>query len=261
MSLLNEVLRNTSLATAPEAVGLLLLILLLLIVYALRARAGQPIPLRPLGAYEALKEVMGQAVEMGRSVHVSAGLAGLGQATTAETLAGLAVLEYLADQPTVGYVSPVATTADATLLPAAQDALRRGHWLRGYQEKYQAGRGRFVAPGPAPYAAGVAGLLERENLAANVMVGAFGDEFLLMSEPANRKGLLQIGGAANPQALPFVWVSVDHPLIGEEIFAAGAYLSGRPAHLGSPKAHDWVRLLIIAVILVTVFLKTMGFGG
>jgi hypothetical protein len=88
-------------------------------------------------------------------------------------------------------------------------------------------------------------------------VGAFGDEFPLMAETGAQHGLIQAGGTANPQALPFVLTSVSHPLIGEEIYAAGAYLSERRSHIASLLAQDTVRALIVAGTILLVLLRTL----
>ncbi len=149
------------------------------------------------------------------------------------------------------------TLADPTLLPAAQDAVRRGYERHGDPAHYDPDRIRWIAPTPSAYAAGVAGILDRETLGANVMIGGFGDEFLLMSENGARRGLIQIGGASSPEVLPFVEASVDTPLWGEEIYAGGAYLARIPDHQASLVAQDWLRTAVIAAIVMGVLISTL----
>jgi hypothetical protein len=258
-ALIADLLYNTRMGTQEEIMLVLLLIFLpLLFFFTFRARAGHPGTLRPIPGYALLKKLLGRALETGQSLHLSMGTAGVGKPATAETLAGLMVLEYLVKQPAVGHVSPLVTVADPTLLPVAQDVMRHAYQARGTPEKHDPTHVRFIAPQPMAYAAGVMGLLEGENLAANVMIGSFGDEFLLMGEPGARKGLTQVGGAVDPQALPFIFASTDHALLGEEIFAAGAYLSDRAAHIGSLRAQDWIRWLLVAAIICGVVWKTLG---
>jgi hypothetical protein len=107
------------------------------------------------------------------------------------------------------------------------------------------------------YAAGVTGLIEREPLAANVMVGSFGDEYLLMGETGARRGLRQIVGTADPRILPQVYASADETLIGEEMFAGGAYTARLPIQIGSLFTEDWARWALIAAILIVVVLKIL----
>jgi hypothetical protein len=94
-------------------------------------------------------------------------------------------------------------------------------------------------------------------LTANVMVGSFGDEYLLMGEAGARQGVHQIVGAADPSTLPFVYASADEALLGEEMFAGGAYTRRLPIQIGSLLTEDWARWAIAAAILVLAILKIL----
>lgn len=241
-------------------------------------KRGLPFSLRPIASYEALKRILAQAAEAGQPVHLSIGIAGIGDRHTADTAAGLTVLDYIADRAAVSASPPIITLAHPTALPVAQDILRRAYLRHGYPEEYDPARVRFVAPDPNlytgisanpavyastpndafAYAAGTMQLLNQQKLTANVMVGSFGDEFLLLGETGAQRNLNQIGGTSAVGALPFVYTSVANPLIGEEIYAAGAYLSNRPGHVSSLIAQDIMRWLIVGAVLGGVVLKTIG---
>jgi hypothetical protein len=169
----------------------------------------------------------------------------------------LTTLEHVADRGAVGDVPPIVTVADPTLLPLAQDVLRRAYARRGRAERYGPSQVRLFAPDPIAYAAGVMDVLEHEDLAGNVLVGAFGEEYLLMGETAAKKGLSQIAGSADPQTLPFIFTTSDENLVGEEIYAASAYLYSLPEHIGILLAQDWMRALIALIILIGVILKSL----
>ncbi len=242
--------------------GLMLAVLLvftaLFLLFAWLARRGITVPLRPIQAYEALRGMLGRALETGRSLHISMGTAGLGRRSTAETIAGLTILEHLAEHTGYSYVSPFVTVSDPTLLPAAQDVVRRGHEQHGPLQSVDLGRVRYISSDPVAYASGVAEILMHENLAGNIMVGAFGHEFLLMGEVGGFQGLEQVGGAVAPETLSLAVPSTDHTLLGEEIFAAGAYLARRMGHLGSLRAQDWLRWGIALIIIGGVVGRTLG---
>ena len=51
--------------------------------------------------------------------------------------------------------------------------------------------------------------------------------------------------------LPFFVCSCDYTLIGEEFYAASAYLSRESMLLGSVKGQDWVKSLVIGWLVVT----------
>ncbi len=243
----------------PVAVLLVIILAALLVYFLYWAHLSRDMPLRPIAAYDALKQLLARAAETGQPVHISIGTAGVGQASTTETTAGLYTLEFLADRAAVSAIPPVVTVSEPTALPLAQDHLRRAYQRQGYPEEYDPRQVHLVAPpvqgSAVAYAAGVMDVLAHERVMANVMVGTFGDEFLLMSETGAQKGLLQVGGTNDPQVLPFVYTSISRPLLGEEIYAAGAYLGARRTHMGSLMAQDTMRgLLVIAVVLFVLSL-------
>jgi len=242
-----------------EQIGLVLLLLLLpaLFFLASRVRAGKAGDLRPLPGIEELPGSVGRSAETGQPLHVSVGVDGIAGSATAETWAGLAILDELANEAAACDMPLIVTVADPTVLPVAQDILRRAYLRNGNPEGYEPTQVRFVAPFPLAYAAGVAGVLEREPLTANIMVGSFGDEYLLMGEIGARHGLRQIGGTANPRALPFVYATADEALLGEEIFAGSAYLGRGPIQVASQLAEDWARWAILALILGLVILRIL----
>jgi hypothetical protein len=239
-----------------EEIGLVLLLLMLPILFFLasRVRAGKTGELRPLPGMDELPGSVGRSAETGQPLHVSVGVAGVGGSATAETWAGLTLLSQLADEAAACDTPFIVTVADATVLPIAQDILRRAYTRHGNPEGYDPTQVRFVAPNSMAYAAGVMGLLEREPLTANVMFGSFGDEYLLMGETGARQGVRQVVGAADPHTLPFVYASADETLMGEEMFAGGAYTRGQPIQIGSLFAEDWARWAVVgAIILIAVF--------
>jgi hypothetical protein len=240
------------------ALAFVLVTMALIGFFTMRAREGHRPLLRPIAAYEALRDVVvAEAAEAGRTIHVSPGLGSVADERVVESLAGVVVLEYVAGKAAASGARLMVTVANPTLLPVAQRALRRACEQVSAAKSTASIEARFIAPGPAEYAAGVLDVLEHERVSANVMIGTFGDEYLLMGETAARQGHDQIAGTASLEALPFMYVSADKTLIGEEIFASGAYLAPTPSRLGSLLAQDWMRGLIILGILVGVVLNSL----
>ena len=100
----------------------------------------------------------------------------------------------------------------------------------------------------------------RERPATNIMMGAFYAESLLLAETGNAAGSIQIAGTARPEQLPFFIAACDYTLMGEELFAASAYLSHEPLMLGGLKGQDLVKVVIILFIIIGVILVTFGVG-
>ncbi len=210
---------------------------------------GKP-SLRPVPALDFLKGVFQKAIESGKPLHISPGTGSIGEKDTAETMAGLSVLEYAQKQGSRYGVPLISSFSHPAPMLSAYD-FRRKSGATG-------GRMYFIAPEKGVYAAGAAEVLKNERPILNLAIGPFGYEFLLLSEMASSQGIDQVAGSIDPAVLPFVYSSTEHSLIGEEVFAAGAYLSGEPQALAGVIAQDVMRFILIVGITVGVILKTVG---
>lgn len=229
---------------------LLLIFLGLILFFVVRVRAGHQPQLRQIDGFEALQGFTSKAIEAGRPLHLSLGVGSMANQSTADSLAGLSVLNYLAEQARVTGGHPTVSMADPTVMLFAQNAVKAAHSDDAQQIEAAYRHIRWIAPQPAAYAAGVMSLLGIENAEANVMIGNFGDEYLLMGETTARQNIPQVGGASTPETLPFVYATAQkNALLGEEIYAAGAYLQKLPAHLASLLAQDTMRWLVALTIL------------
>jgi Domain of unknown function (DUF6754) len=240
----------------------ILLVLLLTFVVALllgrqRIRQGAVPVLRPIAGFNFLRGAMQRAIETGRTVHVALGMGGAHTNSLADSLAGLEVLQSLSERSAAVGVSPIVTVADATLLPMAQDVVRHSGEGGIGGTRRPAPDVRWLSSEPAAYAAGVMRILGAERVEANVMVGAFGGEYLLMGEAADRHRCQHVGGVSDPTVLPLVYATAQHVLVGEDMYAAGAYLARKPWHLASLWAQDVLRWVIVLVIVVSVVVNTV----
>lgn len=236
--------------------GLLLLILfgaLASIFIAVFGRSGRRRPrFRAIPAFRVLRGQMGRAIESGRDLHVSIGTGGISGDDTATTLAGLAVAEYLAEQAAASGIAPIISTADPTSVIVAEDALRRPYIRHGNLSDFPRGAARLPALGPLPYAGATMDLLNHDSVLANVMSGTFGAEAALIDQAANNHDLPQLFGASDARALAVMATSTEDMLVGEEMYAAKAYLRAQREHLASLRAADVVRVVIV-VLIATAF--------
>lgn len=216
--------------------------------------------LRSLSGYQALPGQLSRAVEAGQSLHLSLGTGGIGGSDAATTLAGLAILESLAEEAAATDAPPIVTVADPTTLVLAQDVLRRAYIHQGNPRGYDPRSVRYVAASPLPYAAGVMEILSNEDAEANVMAGVFGPEAAFIADEGSRQGLTQVAGAADLAPLAVLYPTANHLLVGEEMFAAGGYVGEQPARIGSLMAQDWMRWILVGFILAS-FVLTLILGG
>ncbi len=235
---------------AAQVAGLFLIVVfgVFIAVFAGGALTGRRPTLRRLSGYQVLPGQLSRAIEAGQSLHLSLGTGGVGGDDTATTLAGLAVLEFLAEEAAATETLPTVTVADPTALIMAQDALRRAYIRQGNPSAYDPRSVRYVAASPLPYAAGTMDILSSEEISVNVMAGVFGSEAAFIAEEGSKQGLVQIAGAADITPLAVLYPSVNHLLIGEEMFAAGGYTGDKPGHIGSLQAQDLVRWILVIVI-------------
>jgi hypothetical protein len=105
------------------------------------------------------------------------------------------------------------------------------------------------------YAAGVNGIMIREKPAACLYMGKFYAESLILAETGNSIGAIQIAGTASQAQIPFFVTACDYTLIGEEFFAASAYLSKKPELIGGVRGQDMVKVVVISVIILASVLR------
>ena len=244
--------------TLPQLIGLLALLIFAIgqVFLITSISTGLRPRFRSIPLFSLLRGQTGRAIEAGRALHVSIGAGGLGGDDVTTTLAGLQIVEYLADEAAASGISPIITTADPTALLLAADTLRRPYIRQGDLSSYQPLSARLPALNPVQYAAATMDYLAHDNVLANVMSGSFGSEIGLIEHESAKHDLLKISAAADPRALAVLSATSEHLLIGEEMFAAKAYLQARPAPRASLRAQDIVRVAIV-IGIVGLFILSM----
>jgi hypothetical protein len=95
----------------------------------------------------------------------------------------------------------------------------------------------------------------REKPAACLYMGKFYAESLILAETGNSIGAIQIAGTASQAQIPFFVTACDYTLIGEEFFAASAYLSQKPELIGGVRGQDMVKVGVITIIILTTLFR------
>ncbi len=237
----------------------LLLLFLLLFIYNLwrqgriRRSQGAAASIRPIPAYDAAQQGFATAAETGRAVHVSPGTGDLssGGVNAASTLAGMSVVEAVARVSAITG-APVQATANAAVAFAlTENALRRGYRRAGWTIESENSQARFLThDDPLAYVAAASEVVSQNKVSQAVLVGHFGPEVLFLMEAQRRSGAQQITGSSNPQAVAVMSLTADHTIIGEEIFASGAYLERRTSHIASLLSQDGLRWAVLALIII-----------
>ena len=241
------------------AIGLIVLLLALFLLVGLTLLHSRlPTTFRPIDAYERLTRSIGLTVENGTRLHVSLGRGNLFSTRGASALAGLAMLHKLTERTSLSDRPPVVTTGDASLAILSQDTLQSGYRAAGAEEQYRYTTGRLTGLTPFSYAAGTIPVTKDEDVSSNVFLGDFGAESALLVDAAERQNSTVVAASDNLSAQSVFYAASQDPLIGEELFAAGAYVGAGPAHEASLTVQDILRWLIILAILVGSALKFIG---
>lgn len=240
--------------------GLALLLMgaaLMIGLYILVRRGFSP-ALRPLKGYEALSDRVGQAVESGGRIHVSLGPNSIIGPETGTTLAGLAMLDVMAQAAAISDRPPVATTGDATALPVISDTLRRAQRGRATSPSFDPHYARLIALDAPTMAAGTTPLIKDAAVQTNILLGSFGSEAVLMTEAGARRGIEQIVGSDRTEGQAIGYAVTDKLLIGEEIYAVRAYAQDDPVTKAGLLTEDLLRWLVAGMIVIGALLQTVG---
>ncbi len=222
------------------------------------AQSGRKPFVRRIPGIDAIEEAIGRATEMGRSVLYIPGILDIDDI---QTVAGLVILENVA-KITARYETPITVPVSYPIpFTIAEEMVKAGYLNAGKPELYDPNAVRFISPEQFAYVAAVTGIMLRDRPAAHIFMGAFYAESLLLAETGFETGAIQVAGTANVAQLPFFVVACDYTLIGEELFAASAYLSGDPKLVGGLKGADLMKVLIISAVLIGCVLETLGIHG
>ncbi|HET90834.1 MAG TPA: hypothetical protein ENN99_08880 [Chloroflexi bacterium] len=224
----------------------------------MRGKETSPPTVRPILAFQDMPVETGNAAERGGAVHIALGNGSLYGEDMTLSLAGLQVLESLVDGAVAYRASPIVTVGDPTLLPLAQDVLRRAYERSNVAELFDPRMVRFVASSPVAYAAGAGHLVSAEQITANMMVGSFGAEVSLIADAGLRRALPQLAAAAAPGAIGALYPATDHLAMGEELYAAGAQITEEPRYLHGLTAQDILRMVVIVAIAGSAVMALLG---
>jgi len=240
---------------------------LILTQFARRRQAAtgrRAFAVRALPAIDAVPGLIGMAIEAGRPIHVSLGSSGLGGGETAATLASAVLFTRVAERAATGSVAPLLTMSDASALPLGYQMMRRAYVARGRLDRYERKSVRWLPTlgRPIAFAAGLTIMAGNEQVAGNVLTGSFGAELALILFSAQRRRQMTIAGSDQLAGMAVAYAMADEALLGEEIFAAPAYLSVSAARKDSRSDEtgrraalivtDVLRWLLIAALLIAV---------
>jgi len=250
----------------PGDAGILTIIILvvtlivILLATAVARLRRQSIVLRHHPAYAAMPLRVSEALEADRTIHFSFGSLMPAGMTTPLMVASAEAFTLLATRAAVGARTPLLTMSEVSALPLAYDVLRRAYRLRGRTDQFRNDAVQWYPDGPRSlaFAAALTAAMSDEKVSANIFMGSFGPELALVLDAAQRRGQSAIAASDQLEGQAVAYAMSDEVLIGEEMFAGGAYLGGSAAQVGAVVALDMLRVLLIAGLLLMVFDRLTG---
>ena len=225
------------------------------IFWIFRARSGVPLKIRKIAGLEAVDEAVGRATEMGQPILFVPGIQDINEI---QTIAGLTVLSRVSKVAAEYDAKVEVPTSKSLVMTAARETIQASFLSAGRPESYNQDLVYYVTDEQFGYVAYIQGMMVRKKPAACFYMGAFFAESLILAETGNTIGAIQVAGTAMPAQLPFFVAACDYTLIGEEFFAASAYLSEEPDQLGSLKGQDLGKVIVGVGIITGVTLLTLG---
>ncbi len=228
------------------------------IYYITHAKRGKKLFIRKIAGLEAIDEAIGRATEMGRPILF---VPGINDMDDVQTIAGITILGKVAQVVAAYDIKINMPVSRSLVMTTARETIKEAYIGAGRPDAYNDDMVRYVTDEQFGYVAAVDGVMVREKPATCFYLGAFFAESLILAETGNSIGAIQIAGTAQPAQLPFFVAACDYTLIGEELFAASAYLSNEPKQLGSLKGQDVGKFVAMAAIIIGVIAATLAEFG
>ncbi|MFQ3549328.1 MAG: DUF6754 domain-containing protein [Armatimonadota bacterium] len=219
-----------------------------------RARKGKKLFIRRIPGLSALDEAVGRATEMGRPMLYSPGIRGI----DIVGLQSMAILSHVIRQAAKFGSKTIVPVADALLFTVAEEVTKDAYSAEGVPEMFESQDVRFLSERQFSWASGVVGIQHREKVASCFYFGSFFAESLIVAENGQMVGAIQIAGTPSTTQIPFFLATCDYTIIGDEYFAASAYLSREPTLLGSLVGQDYGKFLIVIIMFIGAIIATIA---
>ena len=238
--------------------GFVLIFFILMLVFFVLSRKDGGGTLRDIGAFSRISRAIGMAVEAGKRLHISLGRGSIIGVQAAPALVGLSVLERIARTASMSDRPMISTSGEGTLAILSQGAMKSAYRNLNILSQYDPNYGRLSGLTPFAYACGTIPVIYDEESSLNILLGHFGSEIALIADASERSGGMTLAGSDSLPAQAILYAAAHEPLIGEEVYAASAYVQAGLMHTASLRAQDALRWLFVAVLFLGALLKLAG---
>ena len=234
---------------------ILLIGLIVIFFWAVSHAKRKGLFIRRIAGLDAIDEAIGRATEMGKPIFY---VPGIGSMSSISTIASAFILGEVSKK-VAQYDSQIKVPHyDPVVMTVCKEIVKQSYLEAGRPDSYREDINQFVSADQFSYAASVDGMISREKPAACFYMGFFMAESLLLAEVGATSGAIQIAGTDVEHQLPFFFTACDYTLIGEELYAAGAYLSGEPMLKSALKVQDFGKLFVMVSIAIGMICVAVG---
>lgn len=202
--------------------------------------------IRKIPALNSIDEAVGRSTELGKPILYIPGIMDI---DNIQTLASLSLLSYIAQKTALYETELIMPVSRSVVMTVAQEVIKESYLKVGRSDLYRADKIFYLTDDQFGYAAAVDGIISREKPGAIFLIGAFYAESLILAETGFSAGAIQIAGTAMITQLPFFIAACDYVLIGEELFAASAYLSSDIIDKITLKTQDISKAIVMSFVL------------
>lgn len=238
---------------SPGMILIMVILAIPLFYFIDQARKGRSLFVRKIAGIDAINQAVGRAAEMGRPVSFSTGLT----AVSPTLYAVLGVLFHVTKKCAIYKNKLLLPQNSPEVMAIAESVMKDGYRVEGRLSDFDPSNIIYLSDEQFAYASGYMGMVHRENVASAFLFGYFAAESLILAEAGQQVGALQVAGSVSPEQVPFFITACDYTLIGEELYAAAAYLTREPVQMGSLMAQDRAKIVIFAIILLGVAISTL----
>jgi len=230
----------------------------LIIIYRLLEDNNPLSGLRKIAAFDKVAHAIGLSVEAGKRIHLSLGNSLISSENASSGFMGLSVLKKIIKVAANSDRPPIVVSGDATLSILSQCSIQAAGQDLSIQPKTEIPTNWLVGLTPYSFAVGSLPVIYDEQTSIDILLGHFGSEVGLILDASERTGNISLAGSDQLNAQAIVYAAAQEPLIGEELYAAGAYVQTGGMHQASLHAEDVLRWIIVGIALGGAILKMVG---
>ena len=239
-----------------ELNNLAIVVLFGLVVFgSIQVARKREIFLRRIAGLDAVDEAIGRSTELGKPILY---LTGAGDMSEPSTIAAAVILGRVAKRVAAYETELMVPHRDPIVMAVCQEITKQSYLEAGKPDAFKEDSNFFITTDQFSYTAAVDGIMLRKKPAANFFMGSYYAESLLLTETGASTGAIQIAGTDSDHQLPFFVTTCDYTLIGEELYAASAYLSREPVQLGTLRGQDIGKAVVLGMLGIGTALATLS---